>query len=169
MEDRTSHRPCDDGLMARDVEADSWVATRYGQRPAITEPRFECGLALPVRALTDQHLVPGNGDSAQILDALGDPGKERLDVAWLVRRVRKQREVQVLREPVRLEEAFLDARPTLEDPARAPFIQRDAGQDPPEDVILLHHVGPQLPFAGAVEDVSLRDHGVRPSRPGSER
>jgi hypothetical protein len=72
---------------------------------------------------------------------LEDPGKEVLIKVVSV----LQREVQILREPVGLEVALLQAGAALEHPARADHrVGRNAGQEPAEGVVLLDHMGLEL-------------------------
>ena len=71
-----------------------------------------------------------------------------------------KREIQVLREAIGFEVAFLQTRSTLEHPARPDHRMRgDSGKEPAERVILFDDMRLQLQLGGERHDFLLRDHG----------
>ncbi len=72
-----------------------------------------------------------------------------------------EREVEILRETIGLEEAFLQARAAFEYPIlREIFVPIDAGEQLAENIILLHDMRRERRLLGYREDFALGDHGV---------
>lgn len=73
----------------------------------------------------------------------------------------QQREIQVFRETIRLEEALLQARATFEDPGIASrCVLADAGKQPAERVVLLDDMRLQTEICGKVQQLLARNHVI---------
>jgi hypothetical protein len=72
-----------------------------------------------------------------------------------------QREVEVLRKPIGLEEALLQTGASLEDPRIDKLGMRiDSGEQPAENVVLLHDIWQQAECGRCFENFTLVDHAT---------
>jgi hypothetical protein len=72
-----------------------------------------------------------------------------------------QREIEVLRKPVRFEVALLEAGAAFEDPAFRKFVMCiNAGEYPAENVILLDDIGQQRKGRSGFEDFAAVYHAA---------
>jgi hypothetical protein len=77
-----------------------------------------------------------------------------------------QGKIKIFGKSVGLEEAFLKARATLEDPALCEFFVRvDASEHPAENVVLLHYMRRERSLRGDAEDFAPIDQSLSPPAP----
>ena len=102
---------------------------------------------------------PLDAVSLEYLNSGQDPLQGLDDAGFIARAAGKDREVEVLGEAIGLDEALLEARPTLEDPSgRKRGVGTDAPQHPAKGVVLLHHFLAQSLLEDALHDRSPADH-----------
>lgn len=163
------HKP----LIRCEVELDLRPSTRAGTggyRPAIAN------LALtgdtPARVLVDveAQLIGGQHEARLVGNPCNDLAKHAPEESLLNLALVLQCEVKVLRKTVGLEVALLEAGAALEHPRRGQRrVHVDAGQQPAEDIVLLHDVGQQAQCGGRLENLALVDHvAAFPQRSGTQ-
>jgi hypothetical protein len=80
--------------------------------------------------------------------------KDRSKIGLLVRRARKESEVEILRESVRLEVTLLEGSSALEDPRLTQNrMSTDSPEDPSENIVLFDHVFSKTPLSHAILEI----------------
>ncbi len=132
---------------------------RNGEGPPVGDPTLERGFALVVLAGPHFDETAREIDAAQFARGPGRLLQRGTDLVRGVRRLRQQGEVEILGKAIGLYVALLDARAAFEDPGLARRgRQPEPGEEPAEDVVLLHDVRAQVPLRRAIEDVLALDH-----------
>lgn len=157
MQNQASCGLIDDDLVTRDVET-NFRGSRVSERTPVCDPSLERLLPLLVLSQLDIDEVGWELQSAQLCHVRSQFSKLRQDVVLRVWRVRPQREVEIFRKTIGLEETLLHARAALEDPEGGHRKCGDAREQPPEHVVLLDDFRAQLPLRRPIENVLLGDH-----------
>lgn len=132
---------------------------RNGEWPAVCDPPLERRFALLVLAEPHFDDFAREIDAAQFARGPGHLLQRGTDLVRRVRRLRQQGEVEILGKAIGLDVALLDARAAFEDPGLARRgRQSEPGEEPAEDVVLLHDVRAQVPLRRAIEDVLALNH-----------